>query len=94
MKVFADDKTNATPKLKFVMGWLENIVEKEENAGYQHFLLLWPHPGSSVVSLWDSWPGGCEFDPWLRRLSGMFSPLTSAEACEKRSLWVWKEKLC
>ena len=27
-------------------------------------------------------------------LSGVFSPLTSAEACEKSSLWLWKEKLC
>ena len=37
-KVFADDKLTATEKLKFVLGWLENIVEKGENAGYQHFL--------------------------------------------------------
>ena len=39
---------------------------------------------------------------WLRRslytdtveakfLSGVFSPLTSAEACEKRSRWIWTE---
>ena len=27
-------------------------------------------------------------------LSGVFSPLTSAEACEKSSWWLWKEKLC
>ena len=27
-------------------------------------------------------------------LSGVFSPLTSAEACGKSSLWPWKEKLC
>ena len=27
-----------------------------------------PHPGGSVVSVSDSWPGGCEFDPRLRRL--------------------------
>ena len=27
-------------------------------------------------------------------LSGVFSPLTSAEACEKSSRWLWKEKLC
>ena len=25
-------------------------------------------------------------------LSGVFSPLTSAEACEKSSRWLWKEK--
>ena len=27
-----------------------------------------PRPGGSVVSVSDSWPGGCEFDPRLRRL--------------------------
>ena len=27
-------------------------------------------------------------------LSGVFSPLTSAEACEESSRWLWKEKLC
>ena len=27
-------------------------------------------------------------------LSGVFSPLTSAEACEKGSRWPWKEKFC
>ena len=27
-------------------------------------------------------------------LSGVFSPLTSAEACEKSSRWLWKEMLC
>ena len=27
-------------------------------------------------------------------LSGVFSPLTSAEAYEKSSRWLWKEKLC
>ena len=26
-----------------------------------------PRPGSSVVSVSDSWPGGCEFDPRLMR---------------------------
>ena len=25
-------------------------------------------------------------------LCGVFSPLTSAEACEKSSRWLWKEK--
>ena len=25
-------------------------------------------------------------------LSGVFSPLTPAEACEKSSRWLWKEK--
>ena len=39
-KAFADDKLNVTEKLKFVLGRLENIVGKGENAGYQHFLLF------------------------------------------------------
>ena len=54
-----------------------------------------PRPGGSVVSVSDSWPGGCEFDPRLRRT---FFPayfcLSPAEACEKSSRWLWKEKLC
>ena len=39
---FADDKINVTEQLKFVLGRVENIVEKGENAGYQHFLLFLP----------------------------------------------------
>ena len=37
MKVFAEDKIYVTEKLKFVLGRIENIVGKGENAGYQHF---------------------------------------------------------
>ena len=40
LKAFADNKINATKKLKFALGRLENNVEKRENAGYQHFLLF------------------------------------------------------
>ena len=40
LKAFADDKSNVINKLKFVSGWVENIVGKGENAGYQHFPLL------------------------------------------------------
>ena len=40
LKVFADDKINVTEKLKIVLGRVENIVGKGENAGYQHFLLF------------------------------------------------------
>ena len=35
-KVFADDKIRVTRKLKFVVGRLENIVGKRENAERQH----------------------------------------------------------
>ena len=41
LKVFADDKLNVTKKkINFVLGRVENIVGKGENAGYQHFLLF------------------------------------------------------
>ena len=40
LKPLADDKINVTEKLKFVLGRVENIVGKGENAGYLHFLLF------------------------------------------------------
>ena len=42
LKAIANDlkKKNAFEKSKFVLGWVENIVGKGENAGYQHFLLF------------------------------------------------------
>ena len=40
LKAFADDNLNMTQKLNFVVGRVENIVGKGENAGYQHFLLF------------------------------------------------------
>ena len=40
MKAFADDKLNVTQMTKFILDRVENIVGKEENAGYQHFLLF------------------------------------------------------
>ena len=55
-----------------------------------------PRPGGSVASVSNS------MTRWLRVpspveatfLSGVFSSLTSAEACEESSGWLWKEKLC
>ena len=40
LNAFANDKSNVTQNLKFVLGRVENIVGKGENAGYQHFLLF------------------------------------------------------
>ena len=40
LKAFTDEETNVREKLKYLLGSMENIVGKEENAGYQHFLLL------------------------------------------------------
>ena len=42
LKAFADSKINVTQKFKFVLGRVENIMGKGENAGYQHFLLIPP----------------------------------------------------
>ena len=58
LKAFADN-INVTVKLKFVLGRVENIVDKGENAGHQHFLLFpqcfqnASHTGSlKVVIVW------------------------------------------
>ena len=40
MKAFANDKIHVTETLTLVLGRVENIVGKGENAGYQHFLLF------------------------------------------------------
>ena len=40
LKALADDKINVTEKLKFVLGRVESIMGKGENAVYQHFLLF------------------------------------------------------
>ena len=36
MKAYADDKIIITGTLKFVLGGVENIVGKEENAGFHN----------------------------------------------------------
>ena len=38
LKAFADNKINKYTN--FLGGWVENIMEKGENAGYQHFRLF------------------------------------------------------
>ena len=40
LKAFADDTINVTQKFKFVLGRVENIVGKGENAAHCHFLLF------------------------------------------------------
>ena len=40
LKAFADDKINIAQMMISVFDWLETIVGKGENAGYQHFLLF------------------------------------------------------
>ena len=40
LKVFVYDKLKTIQMTKFVLDDIENIVGKEKNAGYQHFLLF------------------------------------------------------
>ena len=40
LKAFADDKLKAAKMIIFVFDRVENIMGKEENPGYQHFLLF------------------------------------------------------
>ena len=58
LKAFADNKLNVTQNIKGVFYRLENIVGKEENAGY-HFLLFpqcfqmaFSSRASKVVDVW------------------------------------------
>ena len=40
LKALADKKMMVTEKFIFILGRVENIMGKAENAGYQHFLLF------------------------------------------------------
>ena len=40
LKAFADEKLNEVEKFIFVLGGLQNIMGKGENADFQHFLLF------------------------------------------------------
>ena len=40
LKAFADDNFDADQMAQFFFDRLENMMEKGENAGYQHFLLF------------------------------------------------------
>ena len=52
LKAFADDKINVTEKLKFVLGQIENIVGKGENAGYEQ---ISPFPQGFQKSSFPRW---------------------------------------
>ena len=59
LKTFADDKSNVTQNFEVVFHRIENIVVKEENAVYQHFLLFpqcfleaFSSSASKVVIVW------------------------------------------
>ena len=57
VKASADNKFVVTEQMGFVFERVENIVGKEENAGYQHFLLFLkcfqkaPYPGLFKVGI-------------------------------------------
>ena len=40
LKAFVDDTSDMAENSKYILGRVENIVGKGENAGYQHFLLF------------------------------------------------------
>ena len=59
LKAFAGYKSNFTQNIKVVFHRIENIVGKEENAGYQNFLLFpqcfqkaFSFSASKVVIVW------------------------------------------
>ena len=59
LKAFADNKSNVTQNIKAVFRRIENIVGKEENVGYRHFLLFpqcfqkaFSSSASKVVIVW------------------------------------------
>ena len=58
-QALADNKINATEKFKFVLGMVENILEKGKNAGYQHFLLFpkcfQKPPSAKSLKVWIVW---------------------------------------
>ena len=55
LKAFADNKLNVIQNNKVVFHWIDNIVGKGENAGYQHFLLF-PQCFQKAFSSWVSKP--------------------------------------
>ena len=93
LKTFADDKINIEGKLKFGLGKGENIVVKGENAGYQHFLPFphFVHKASIGPTGVAQWCATHDLVVEVKFLSGIFPPLTSAEAGEKSSQWLWEE---
>ena len=59
LKAFADDNFNVTQDIQVVFHRIVNIMGKEENAGYQHFLLFpqcfqkaFSSSASKVVIVW------------------------------------------
>ena len=60
------------------------------------FLAKWlPCPGGSVVSISNSWAGGCEFDPWLRQtVFQMYFCLSPLQKHVRKVVGGFGEKSC
>ena len=56
--------TIMNPQKKF---WASHVLK--QRPPFLNTCTLLPRPGGSVVSMSDSWPGGCEFDPRMRGTS-------------------------
>ena len=54
------------PRITHCIQWHSN--PKQQVPSHTHYHWAMPRTGGSVVSVSDSWPVGCEFDPRLRRL--------------------------
>ena len=52
LKAFADDKSNVTEKMKIVLGRIENIVGKGENAGNQPSIFSISHNVFKRLLIW------------------------------------------
>ena len=72
LEAFADDKWNVTSNMKAAFHRIENIVGKEENAGYQHFLLfpqcfqnVFSSSASKGVIVWERVNKFCQNDTCL-----------------------------
>ena len=87
--------------INYVPERVENIVGKGKNASYQHFLLFsqcFQKPFCPMLLKPGCLSGECDglmtWWLWVRYpveanfLSGVFSPLTSAETCEESSRWL------
>ena len=51
LKTFADDRPKAAQTIGRTFDKWKTVLEKEKNAGYQHFLLV-PHRFQKLTSLW------------------------------------------
>ena len=97
LKEFADDNFKCDKNSGKLSKKVENAVGKGEIARYEQFLLFPQRFQKTCTAdtynpglVWESVKVPVE----ATFLSGVISPLTTADACGKSSRWLWKEKLC